>query len=249
MTVYCSKCGSQIQGDDAFCVSCGTDINREKAAVSQRTAAAPASFPWTKYIKPFLAAVVVIAVAIAAVRITSIFKSIPEVTEKTSINISNIENKIISIGELATLQYDYTNIIQYEHSHQIGSWNIPFTQKSYLVSIEGTVKIGLDMSSVSVTVSEQTKSINITIPKAVVLSHELIEDNTRVLEESSGLFNKISISDWATMATAKKQEVEAKIAESDMFTRAENDAVKMLHSFLTGTVPEEYTVHVTVKRS
>ena len=40
--------------------------------------------------------------------------------------------------------------------------------------------------------------------------------------------------------------MEEKISETDLFTRAENDAATMLKLLIEGVVPEEYTVDVKV---
>ena len=102
------------------------------------------------------------------------------------------------------------------------------------------MKIGIDTS-------EPNRAISIAVPKAKIISHELYEDTLEVLEESSGLFNPIRIEDWATEATAQKQAMEADASESDMFARAQNDAVVILKAFIEGVIPEEYTVNITYK--
>jgi acetolactate synthase small subunit len=97
-----------------------------------------------------------------------------------------------------------------------------------------------------VDVPEDAQTISITVPKAKILSHEIHEETLRVLDQKSGLFNTVKIEDYANLATSQKQAMVKKASASDMLTRAENDAVKMLQALIAGIVPAEYTVEVMV---
>jgi len=195
-----------------------------------------------------ISAVLFVVVAITVININGIHQEKPiEVNNETIVNISNLERQILSIGELVTLQYNYKNVIQLKDSRQIRGWNIPLTQKTLITTVRGTMKIGIDTSDITIDSSEPNRAISIAVPKAKIISHELYEDTLEVLEESSGLFNPICIEDWATEATAQKQAMEADASESDMFARAQNDAVVILKAFIEGVIPEEYTVNITYK--
>ena len=168
---------------------------------------------------------------------------------KTVVNVSNLQQQIVSIGELATIEYNYRNVVALKDSRQIKGWNIPLTQKSFMVVVEGTMKIGIDTSGILIDAPEESQTISITIPRAKILSHEIHEDTVQVFDEKSGLFNRISIEDWTTLAAIEKQAMVDKVSETDIFTRAENDAAKMLQAFIEGIVPVEYAVNVTVDAS
>jgi len=164
----------------------------------------------------------------------------------TVVNVSNLQQQILSIGELATLQYDYTNVVELKNSRQIKGWDVPLTQKTFIVVLDGTMKIGIDTSGIAVDAPENSQTISVTIPKAKILSHEIHEDTLKVLNQKSGLFNTVQIEDYTTLAASEKKAMEDKASSGDMFIRAENDAVKMLQALIAGIVPAEYTVEVTV---
>jgi hypothetical protein len=200
------------------------------------------------YVKLAIVVILVIVFTVGALRISACFRGEPvEIGSDTVINIANIEHQILSIGELATLQFNYRNVIHEQDSHTIGNWNIPFTQKSYIIIVAGTMKIGIDASEIQVRASEDARVVTIIVPRAKILSHQLHEDTIEVLEESSGLFNRVSIGDWSTLATVQKQEMEEEVSKLDVFSRAEDDAVRMLKSFIELAVPEDYTVNVTLR--
>ena len=167
-----------------------------------------------------------------------------EIESNPVLNVISLEEQILAIGELATLQYDYKTLIQSADSRQIKGWTIPLTQKSVIIAVDGTIKIGVDMSEVSINASEEEKIISISVPKSKILSHELHEDTIAVLEEKSGLFNRISIEDWPVMAISEKQAMVDKVSESDMFARAGNDAVRMLQSLISSIITEGYNIEV-----
>jgi len=188
---------------------------------------------------------VVIFVFIPAIQYYTGFLSKPVIENNTTINVANLQNQILSIGELATMEYGYRTLITMKDSRSIKGWNIPFTQKSFILVVDGTMKIGIDTSDIQIVASEMAKTITLTVPEAKILSHELHEETLEVLEESSGLFNRISIEDWSTMAVAEKQAMEEKISEGDLFSRAQSDAATILRSLLIGVVPEDYTITVS----
>jgi len=260
--MLCNKCGKQIDDSIGICAACGAiaDSGDEKLkktepgegtantnAPQQNVVIIKKPVVFTKYIKIAIAAVFVISLTIAAYQFKAFFSGPLKIEKNTELKMFNLQQQIESIGELATLEYNYSTLIRMKDSRSLKNWNIPLTQKSFIIVVDGTMKIGIDASKIDVDVSETSKTISITIPKAKVLSHELHEDTLEVLEESSGLFNRVSIEDWPAMAIAKKQEMEDKVSDNDVFTRAGNDAAKMLKSLITGVVPEDYTVNVNWK--
>jgi len=163
--------------------------------------------------------------------------------------VSALREQILSIGELATLEYDYTNVINSKTSSETKGWSIPGTKKSFIAMFDGTMKLGIDLSDISVDANEDTQSIIIIIPKAKILSHEIHMDTFETLNEKTGLFSRYHIGEDIEQLKLEQQALEDKVndaSKSDMLTRAENDAVKMLQTLIAGIVPAEYTVEVTV---
>jgi hypothetical protein len=164
----------------------------------------------------------------------------------TVVDVAILQEQILSIGELATVEYDYTNVITMKESLKVKNWKVPGTQKSFIVSYDGTMKLGIDTAGIVVDASEDSQNIIITVPKAKILSHAIHEKTLKVLDQKSGLFNTVQIEDYAKLATAQKQAMEDKVAKGELLARAESDAVKMLQSLMAGIVPAGYTVEVAV---
>ena len=258
--MFCGKCGKQVEGDVDFCTVCGTQAadneSNDASSKSSKASGKKTNYAISGILNKIKSYLIIIAIVVVICFIAFLFFRIggmfpgglPEISNASVVNISNLEHKITSIGELATLQFDYRNVIHEQDSHAIGNWNLPFTQKTYIIVVEGTIKVGIDISDVDVRVSEDTKVVSITLPRARVLSHEMHEDRTEVLEESSGLFNRVKIEDWSTLSITQKQEMEEKISDLDIFARSENDSIRMLKSFIELAIPDDYTVNVTLRR-
>ena len=168
---------------------------------------------------------------------------------ETVVNISNLQEQILSIGELATIEYDYTNVIDSQNSLTIKGWNVPGTKKSFIVSLDGTMKIGIDAAGAVIASAEGSQDIVITIPKAKILSHEIHEDAIRVLDQKSGMFNPVKIEDYTGMAAEEKKAMEKKLVKGDLFARAETEAARMIQTLIEALVPPEYTVQVVVAKA
>ena len=196
-----------------------------------------------------LAGIAIVVIAIAAGGLYIFFKgnfSGEAVNSSTVVNIANLQEQVLSIGELATIEYDYTNVIDSTTSLAIKGWNVPGTAKSFIVVLDGTMKIGIDASGIHMEQPEESQTILITIPKARILSHEIHEDTLKVLDQKSGLFNPVKIEDYTSLAATEKKEMEKKAATGDLFPRAEKEAVRMIQQFIGAGLPEGYTVKVVV---
>jgi len=204
-----------------------------------------------KMIKRYLilAGIVIVVAAVAAGGLYFFFKgnfSGEAVGSSTVVNIAHLQEQVLSIGELATIEYDYTNVIDSKTSRTIKGWNVPGTEKSFIVVLDGTMKIGIDAAGIAVEESEGSQSILIAIPKAKILSHEIHEDTLQVLDQKSGLFNPVKIEDYTSLAATEKKEMEKKAAKGDLFPRAEKEAIKMIQQLIGAGLPEGYTVEVVI---
>jgi len=250
--MFCKKCGKPISKDSDFCPSCGTSIERggSRQTLLSKTNAKNTAIAVTTYAKIAIVVVAIALLAIGAFHVASLFRSIPalEVETQSVVNIRNIQNEIRSIGELATLEFLYRDVIDETENATLFGLNIPGTQRRFIIQIEGIVKIGIDTSDINVNINERTQAISITIPNARILSHEMDEDSVEFLDVSTGLFVRDSIEDFPRLRAIQRDAMEEWMAtETDMFTRAEEDAMRILETLIGAALPEEYTVHVTVR--
>ena len=164
--------------------------------------------------------------------------------EEKTVNVATLQQQVLSISELTTIKYDYTNVIDSSASHTIKGWAVPGTKKLIIAVLDGTMKIGIDVSKISIEDAQLSRTVTITIPKAEVLDH--YPRDQRVLEEKDGLLNKVTIEDYVLDVAKAQQEMEEKARKDGLFARAEEEAVKMIEQFAGAFLPEGYMVEAVV---
>lgn len=136
-----------------------------------------------------------------------------------------------SVQELVSVEYHYTNMGKFENQVDFYGWKVPFTTKSFLVSYDGFIKAGVDLSTAQAAVSGDT--VTVTLPAAKILSHEIPEDSIEVFDESHNIFNPIKIEDYTGFTKTEKQSVEQKAIEKGLLVSADEKARAAVEALLT----------------
>ena len=148
------------------------------------------------------------------------------------------------VGELGTAKYYYTNMGKYENAKAINGVAIPFTNKSFIIAYDGIIKAGVDLQDV--TIKLEKKKINITLPKAKILSHEVIKDSVVVYDEKNSIFNGLSISDVTDFEQSQNEIMEEKAEKNGILEEAEKNAKTTLKTifevFLLENKEDSYTI-------
>ena len=141
-----------------------------------------------------------------------------------------INNRLEDAKELTTLKYHYTNMGQFQNQSDFYGWKVPFTTKSFIVSYDGLINAGVDLQEATVNVTG--KKIQITIPHAKILSHEIYEDSLQVFLEKDSIFNPIKISDYNDFSLDQKKVVEEKAIEKGLLTEADKKSEEAIKDIL-----------------
>lgn len=105
-----------------------------------------------------------------------------------------IKEKLASTAELNTYSYLCTDVITKADSKTFKDWKIPFTEKSFIVQYDGTVKAGIsDLTKAQV--EEEGEKIIVKLPEIEITSAEIDNDSFEKLDESNNIFNPITIED------------------------------------------------------
>ena len=150
-----------------------------------------------------------------------------------------------TVQELASVEYHYTNMGKFENQVDFYGWKVPFTTKRFLVSYDGLIKAGVDLSGATVEVDEVQKSVTITLPESRILSHEIPEDSIQVFDETRNIFNPITIEDYTGFTRDQKAEVEQRAIDEGLLTGASEkarEAVETLAALLPGSGDYTWTI-------
>lgn len=168
---------------------------------------------------------IVLAVVIFIAGMMQMKKNLtPEITSEL------INNRLEDAKELTTLKYHYTNMGQFQNQSDFYGWKVPFTTKSFIVSYDGVINAGVDLDGAMVKVTG--KKIQIMIPHAKILSHEIYEDSLQVFLEKDSIFNPIKISDYNDFSMDQKKVVEERAVEKGLLTEADKKSQEAIRDIL-----------------
>lgn len=167
-----------------------------------------------------------------------------EATKEISIDLINSD--IHELGELATIEYLYTDAGKFEDPAEIFGKDLPFsfTTKSFIVKWNGVIKAGVKVEDITAEINDANKEIIVSVPRAGILSHEIDEDSIETLDEKNGLFNPIKIDDIREFDVVTKEAMEQRAIESGLLDKAYENAKEIICKLIdTDVVRElEYTI-------
>ena len=189
-----------------------------------------------------------LAVAIfAAILVAAIASQADMVEPDPGITSELLREQLEYVRDLVTVEYHYTDADKQELPGKklFDTIPVPFTKKAFIISYDGVIKYGVDVSQVGLSVNGITKTVTVEIPRAKIISHEIPEEGFRVLYESNGLFNKISIDDVTQFRVTQKDKMENRASELEMPQKAQEQSGEAISALLRA-VPgmEEYTLEV-----
>ena len=148
-----------------------------------------------------------------------------------------LQSEINDIAELVTIEYNYTNMAKYENHNEFYGVKIPFTTNKLIITYDGIIKAGIDMSEVTVEKNEENKLV-VRLPKARILAHSIDFDTMQVMDETYSLFNKLEITDYSSFTADEKQTTESKALSKGILEKAEENARIYLENFIHSLSPE-----------
>ncbi len=160
--------------------------------------------------------------------------------KKADMSAVVIQNQVTAMSELGTMTYSYTELGKYETKSDFYGVTIPFTTNSFILTYEGKIKAGVDMSEAKVAVKD--KNVTITLPKAKILSHEIDEDSIEIYDEKTSIFNPFTVKDYTEFYADQKEKVEKKALAKGLLTEAQKQAETVLSGMLSELVEEGYKI-------
>lgn len=164
------------------------------------------------------------------------------------IQLDIIYSEINEIGELATMEYLFTDAAEFTDSKQIKNWNIPFTEKSFILKWDGVIKAGVKLDLVSIEVNEDEKKIVVSVPAAEILSYQIDSDSVEVLDEQDNIFNNITVDDKIKFDAATEDAMKKRAIENGLLEKAQENAEDILLRLLQANpaIGNIYTIEFVV---
>lgn len=150
-----------------------------------------------------------------------------------------ISEQIQEIAELTTQEYMYTDAGKFSDPKQLFGYDIPFTTKSFVAKWDGSIKAGIDTEKITVEVDDESKEIVIHMPKAEILSHEIVAESIETLDEKDGLFNPVKVEDVREFDKECKAAMEKRAIENGILQKAEECARDIIYKLVNTEVVQE----------
>lgn len=166
-----------------------------------------------------------------------------EASREVDIRVINAE--IQDIGELATIEYLYTDAGKFEDPKQLFGKNIPFTTKSFIAKWDGCIKAGVVISQVTAELNKDDKEIVVHIPKAEILSHEIDENSIETLDQKDGLFNSVKVEDVREFDAISKEAMEERAIENGILDKAFENAKEIIAKLINNDAVQELDYTIT----
>ena len=178
----------------------------------------------------FLAAAIVVAAL--AFGGGMLFQNKAGSPKESTYTSDTIANKVKDISEYAVMDYRYTNVGKFENQLDFYGWDVPLTTKTFIISYDGSMKLGVEGDKIGIDVGSD--KITISLPEIKVLSHEIYEDSIEVMDQSKNIFNQIEIEDYTGFANDRKKDMEEKIRNDEIYKEAQEKTKEQLRGFLSG---------------
>ena len=157
-----------------------------------------------------------------------------------------IQNRIEQAGDLVTTKYHYTKVGKFENSLNLNGWSIPLTNKYFILTFEGEIQLGTDLSKANIEISDST--IHVTVNKPTVISNSIDESSIEVYDETKNIFNPISVSDYKAFAVEQKEKALSEAKKKGLMKTAQKNTEKSIKEIIS-IIPDtdDYTIEVTFK--
>jgi len=100
----------------------------------------------------------------------------------------------------------------------------------------------VDLSKAEVSV--RGTRVNITLPEAEILSHQIDEDSIEVFDETTSIFNPLKVEDYQAFNKDQKKKMEEKAESKGLLTEAKAKAISSITEMLSQILSDEYTLNI-----
>ena len=155
-----------------------------------------------------------------------------------------IKEQLKYVQDLVGIEYTYTQADTIPKDKiKAFDISIPFTANHAILTYDGIIKYGVDVSQVDVNVSGQT--VTLKIPKAKIISHEIPERSIVFLDEGKSIINPVTKVDLINYLDREKTEMEALAGEAGYPAMAERKCGESLVEIVKAMPGmEQYTISI-----
>lgn len=141
-------------------------------------------------------------------------------TEKKEIHEAMVTQQLMSVQELITQKYRYSDIITLKKS-------LGFSKSYSIVKFTGIIRAGIpDLSKIEFKISHDKKSIRLKVPKSEVLGNDIVDQ--AVFDEKRSLFVPITTQEIFEEIDSVRNSIAEEVVGEGLLEEADRDAHKVI---------------------
>ncbi len=160
--------------------------------------------------------------------------SIIRVEEK--ISVESLVESLKDVGKLSTEEYYFTEVVEYSSVKTLWKLSLPWTKSGFLISYDGVVSAGIDLTAVTLEVDEESKTIRVFTPEPEIMSVEIDFDSFVCYSEKSGIANRITVGDYNAALLSIEKTARDKAVEKGVLERAQEHAERLIRTIISKLV-------------
>ena len=194
--------------------------------------------------------IVVLFIFVSGFKVGKIF-SYNKKEDLIILNSNMIKERIEGVSELATVKYYYSQVETLDEDNKFNNLSIPFTNKKLIIQYDGVILAGIDLSKISeddIKVDDKDKKINISIPRAMIMSNTI--EDTKTLLERDTIFNNLNSKDWEKLREVERQHAEETAIDRGILEEANKNAISTIRKFLNvyDDIRDKYEINIIEKK-
>lgn len=174
----------------------------------------------------------VFSVFIGALLVSGIYIYVnTKVTTSMETTTSNISESITQILQLSTLEYNYTDVVTYKEANKFRDFDIPFTQKRFMIKYTGYIKAGSDLSNIEIDTPD-ADTVHVTIDHAQITDNVINEEDLYVYDEKGSIFNNLKIADVYEVLVEEKEKTQERLLADGFLEEADEKSEELITELL-----------------
>lgn len=169
------------------------------------------------------------------------FKPIGSNASQSS-HTSLLQERIVEISELATLEYEYSKAMVNRDDKKIPLTDIRFAETIKLIEYKGYLKAGSDLSKVEIIDDEEANRVTVRVPKARILDNVVQTENMKIEDVKGNIFSDPPTQEIIEDINEEKMKFEEEKIDQGFLTEADKRTAEVLKSFLRVDEDEEIVI-------
>lgn len=176
--------------------------------------------------------------------VTVVYRDVDRLVQvEKEITATIIQDGLNDMGVLITQEYYFTEVVSFSSMKQLFGLNLGFTESSYLGTYDGTVTAGIDFREIRIEKDDQLMKVTVHLPGSSVQYIDIDPNSFVLYDETSGIGNPISVTDFNRSLIELENNAETKAIEKGLLGKADENARAMIRNFISGMISlNEYTI-------